>query len=202
MDVPLWAAAPIFLAGVLVGVFVISLRFASLERARRAYREAAVGIARVGLEALPTRSAADILSGTINVVLGGIPYTMQVLPRRASRDWLTKLDERWAIVTQALDAATDDTPQILALLTGHTDYMLSMLREYDVNGVLPDDEFIDKYATDGEILAATVEVWRAANPLAAIGAEAAAETMAGTRSAPLKSPPPSTDGLPITSTSG
>lgn len=191
----------IFAIGVLVGVFVISLRFASLERARRASLGAAAGIARIGHEALPVRSAADILSGRVTVVLGGLPFVLPVLARRASREWLAQLDERFDTVLKALDVAQDDIPAILALLSGHTDYMLESLRAYDVNGILPDDEFIETYATDGEILAATVEVWRAANPLAAIGAEAAAETMAGMNSAPPNSEQPSTDGQLSTSTS-
>lgn len=190
----LWIALLTLVLGFLLGFGVSLLRFASLERARRASLGAASGIARVGLEALPSRSAADILSGRITIVLGGLPYVIAVLPRRASREWLARLDERFAAVTQALDDAADDAPKILALLTAHTDYMIEMLRAYDVADILPDDEFIETYATDGEILAGMVEVWRAANPLAAIGAEAAAETMAGTNSAPLNSSLDSMDG--------
>ena len=200
MDATLLVVALTFAAGVLLGVIVMSLRFMSLERARRASLGAASGIARIGHEALPVRSAADILSGRIQVVLGGMPYIMPVLPRRASREWLAQLDERFDAVTKALDLAADDVPAILTILTGHTDYMVEMLRAYDVQNVLPDNDFIDEYATDGEILAATVEVWRAANPLAAIGAEAAAETMAGMNSAPQTLQPVNTDGELSTST--
>jgi hypothetical protein len=199
MDATLWTVAFAVAFGFMLGAAVVSLRFVRLERARRATIGAASGIARVGLDALPTRSAADILSGLITIVLGGLPYVIQVLPRRASREWLARLDDRFAAVTQALDSAENDVPKILALLTAHTDYMVEMLREYDVNDVLPDNEFIETYATDGEILAAMVEVWRAANPLAAIGAEAAAETMAGIASAPLNSSPENTDGALTTS---
>jgi len=190
----LWIALLVLALGFLLGMGASGLRFARLERARKASLGAASGIARVGLEALPVRSAADILSGLITIVLGGIPYVISVLPRRASKEWLARLDARFDAVTKALDQAENDVPQILALLTAHTDYMIEMLRAYDVEGVLPDDDFIETYATDGEILAAMVEVWRAANPLAAIGAEAAAGTMAGMNSAPLNSSPDSTDG--------
>jgi hypothetical protein len=202
MDASNWIAVALACAlSFTLGAALASMRFVRLERARRASFGAAAGIARVGLEALPTRSAADILSGLITIVLGGIPYVIHVLPRRASREWLARLDERFATVTAALEAADNDAPKILQLLTAHTDYMIEMLRAYDVEGVLPDNEFIETYATDGEILAAMVEVWRASNPLAAIGAEAAAETMAGTESAPLNSSPESTGGVLTTSTS-
>lgn len=202
MDVPLWIAVALLVVGLMVGAFGATLRFVSLERARRASLGAASGIARIGLEALPVRSVADILSGRIQIVLGGIPYIIPVLPKRASREWLARLDERFAAVATALDGAADDAPRILQLLAAHTDYMVEMLHEYDVEKVLPDDEFIDTYATDGEVLAAMVEVWRAANPLAAIGAEAAAETMASTSSEPLNSWPESTGGPLSTSTPG
>lgn len=196
MDVTLWIALiSLPLLGFLLGVGATSARFARLERARRATLGAASGIARVGLEVLPERSAADILSGRIKIVLGGLPFVVPVLPRRASRDWLAKLDARFAEVTLALDSASNNAPKILQLLSAHTDYMLEMLRAYDVEDILPDDEFIETFATDGEILAAMVEVWRAVNPLAAIGAEAAAETMAGTSTAPLNLSPENTDGM-------
>lgn len=200
MNDSLWIALLALALGFLLGAGFWGVRYARLERARRASLGAASGIARIGLEALPVRSVADILSGRIQIVLGGVPYIIHVLPRRASREWITKLDQRFAEVTSALDQAENDAPRILALLTAHTDYMIQMLREYDIEGVLPDDEFIETYATDGEILAAMVEVWRAANPLAAIGAEAAAETMAGTESASLNSWPESTGGPLNTST--
>lgn len=200
MSESLWIALLSFVLGMVLATGFWGVRYTRLERARRANLGAAAGIARIGLEALPVRSVADILSGRIQIVLGGIPYIMQVLPRRASREWIAKLDQRFAEVTMALDRAENDAPKILALLTAHTDYMIQMLREYDVEGVLPNDEFIETYATDGEILAGMVEVWRAANPLAAIGAEAAAETMAGTDSASLNSWPESTGGPLSTST--
>jgi hypothetical protein len=200
MSESLWIALLSLVLGIVLATGFWNVRFVRLERARRANLGAASGIARIGLEALPVRSVADILSGRIQIVLGGIPYIIHVLPRRASREWIAKLDQRFADVTMALDKAENDAPKILALLTAHTDYMIQMLREYDVEGVLPNDEFIETYATDGEILAGMVEVWRAANPLAAIGAEAAAETMAGTDSESLNSWPESTGGPLSTST--
>lgn len=188
-------------AGLSVGFLVGAWRTFVLVRRRKAVLGAAAGIARVGLEALPTRSSADILSGRINIVLGGLPYTLPVLPRRASREWIEHVDETFASLTGALAAAGDDTPKILQLLSGQTEGLLSMLRAYDVNGVLPDDEYIDEWATDGEILAAVVEVWRAANPLVATIVDAAADaTTDGTTPEPPSSPRESTDGDLTTST--
>ena len=203
MDAPLWIALTLALVlGIFLGSALVGLRFARLERARRAVFGASAGIARLGLEALPARSAADILSGRITIVLGGVPYVINVLPRRASKEWLAQLDGSFVNLANALDASADNVPQILSFLTSQTDFMLSMLRAYDVDNRLPDDEYVEQYATDGEILAAMVEVWRAANPLAAIGAEAAAETMAGTNSAQPNSLPVNTGGEPTISPTG
>ncbi len=80
MDTSLWVAVIVALAvGVFLGVIVSSLRFMRLERARRATLGAAAGIARIGHEALPVRSAADILSGRIQIVLQFLGRVLLVL---------------------------------------------------------------------------------------------------------------------------
>lgn len=189
------------IAGFVVGVAFGAIRAFRVAAARRAAAGAAAGLASLGLETLPTRTAADILRGRIRVVLGGSAYELRVLPRRASREWLGKLDADFAGLAGALDAAADDKPKILELLASRSDRLLAILREYDVDGVLPAPEFLDEFATDPEIVIAVVEVWRAANPLAAMLAEAASEETNGTSS---EQPTPSlspTDGGPITSTS-
>lgn len=188
-------------AGLSVGFLVGAWRTFVLVRRRKAVLGAAAGIARVGLEALPTRSSADILSGRINIVLGGLPYTLPVLPRRASKEWVEALDGRYAGMVDSLSEAGDDTGRILAVVAGHSELNLASLRAYDVNGILPDDEYVDEWATDAEILAAVIEVWRAANPLVATIVDAAGEsTTDGTEPEQPSSPLASTDGDLTTST--
>src|SRR6188472_4253435 len=113
MNATLWVALLSLALGFALRPIFWSVRFARLERARRASLGAASGIARIGLEHLPVRSAADILSGRIQIVLGGIPFIIKVLPRAASKAWLDRLDSRFADITKALDVAADDVPQIL-----------------------------------------------------------------------------------------
>jgi hypothetical protein len=153
--------------GFVLGVGVGALRAFRIAARRRSLAGANAGLARLFPENLPTRSASDILAGRIRVVLGGVGYELPVLPRRASREWLESLDARFAAIAEELDQAADDKPRILALLAGQTTGLLYALRAYDQTGVLPDPAYIDDFATDSEILVAMVEVWRAANPLAA-----------------------------------
>lgn len=185
--------------GFVVGAGYGALRALRATAARRASAGAADGFARLGLETLPTRSAADILAGRVNIVLGGLPYTLPVLSRRESREWLADLDQSFAFLARELDQAADDKPRILSLLASQTAGLAAMLRSYDRTGVLaewdPDD------ASDSEILVAMVEVWRAANPLAAALVEAADDGTDGTISAEPNSPLTPTDGVRNTSTS-
>lgn len=182
------------LTGLVLGTAFGMARAFRLVRARRAVAGAAAGFARFGLESLPTRSAADILAGRIRVVLGGLPYELPVLPRKASREWLASLDERFAFLSKALDQAADDKPRILALLAGQSAGLLEMLRSYDRTNVLPEAMFLDEFATDSEILLAMVEVWRATNPLAATLAEAADGGTDGTPLGPPSLPRSPTGG--------
>lgn len=188
--------------GVVLGLLLARSARAQIEARRRALAGAASGFAILGLDTLPERSAADLLSGVVRVILGGVPYDLPVLTRRENREWLAGLDERFASLADAIDASGDDVPRILSLLTGHTDWMLATLQAYDRVGLLPDSEYLDEFATDAEILRATVGVWRAANPLAAILAAGAAEATDGTSSEPSSSSPSPTDTDSTRSTIG
>ena len=136
------------------------------------------------------------MSGRITVVLGGIPRDLPVLPRKASREWLASLDARFSMLAGALDSA--DTPQILALLANETDALYELLLEYDRTGVLPPRGEIDDYATDAEILRATLEVWSALHPLA-VTLVAASTGTDGTTPEPSSPSPMPTAGDPTTS---
>lgn len=194
--VPALAATLGFVLGIAVG----AARAFRLAAQRRAVAGAAAGIGRMAVDALPTRSAADILSGRIRIILGGLPYDLPVLPRRASREWLEALDARFAHIASELDEAADDKPRILSMLAGQQSDLLAMLRAYDQTNVLPDAQYVDDFVTDAEILVAMVEVWRAANPLAATLVEAADEPTGGISSEQQNTSEPTTAGLPTMST--
>ncbi len=187
--------------GFLLGAGLGQLRAARRQAARRAAAGAASGLARFLPAAAPTRSAADILAGRIRILLGGALYELPVLPRAASRRWLEALDERWAQLPGLLDAAGNDTPAILRLLVAQTDAMYEALYEYDQSGALPERAVLEEVATDAEVLRAVMEVWLAANPLAATLADVGAATD-GTSPELPSSPPSPTAGVPMTSSTG
>lgn len=189
--------------GLLVGLGAGASLALRLVARRRAAAGLSAGIARLWPDQLPSRSAADILAGRIRVVLAGTTYNLPVLPRGASRRWLEQLDERFAGLASDLQAAGDDTPRILATLVSQADTLYEALLSYDQSGVLPARELIDATATDTEILRALLEVWRAANPLAATLADRSEdERMPGIPFVPPTGSPRPTAGDPTISTPG
>lgn len=187
--------------GFLLGLGVGALQVLRLTARRRAVAGASAGLARLWPESLPSRSAADILAGRIRVALGGQTYELPVVPRAASRRWLESLDARFVKLGGELEAAGNDTPRILTLLAAQSEALYELLRSYDQSGVLPPREEIDEVATDTQILRAVLEVWRAANPLAATLAERSEGEPPTSGTSPVRptTPPPPTDGVPTTS---
>lgn len=186
--------------GLLVGLGVGAVRGFQIAVRRRAVAGVNARIARFMPTSLPKRSAADIIAGRIRVVLGGQMFVLPVLPRAATHRWLEEMDASWAALGTALEEASDNTPEVLALLVSQQDRLLGMLRSYDQSNVLPPPEFVDEFATDAEVFLAAIEVWRAANPLAASLAEMTATTDGISPEAPSTSLP-SMAGAPTTSTS-
>lgn len=190
--------------GFVLGTGVGAARAFRLTAQRRAAAGASAALASFWPEAMPQRSAADILAGRVRLVLGGVPYDLPVLPRGESRRWLESLDLRFATLGALLDEAADDTPRILTMLAQHQTLLLEMLKSYDTGDVLPETEHLEEYATDAEILRAVIEVWRAANPLAAtLAGMPSGETVTdGTSHEPLSMPQQSSAGTLSTSTPG
>lgn len=186
--------------GFLVGLGVGALRGFRMARSRRAASGATAGFARLWPDKLPSRSAADMLQGVVRIYLGGQVYILPVLPRAPARRWLESLNARFAGLVANLGDAGDDTPRILELLAAQADDLYALLQTYDVSGVLPPREAVDETATDTEILRATMEVWRAANPLADLLASRSEESRTpGTEPELPSSSPPPMDGVPTTS---
>lgn len=172
---------PVFLAlglGLLAGAWAGASYGLRLADRRRKALGAHAQLARLWPAELPVRSATDVLAGVIRVALGGTIYELPVLPRGASRRWLESLDARFAMLANDLEQAGNDTPAIMVRLVAEADGLYEMLLAYDRAGAskLPAREDIDETATDTEILRAVLEVWRAANPLAATVAQMSDET--------------------------
>jgi hypothetical protein len=148
---------------------------------------------------LPERSAEDILSGRVRLTFGDKQYELPVLKRGASRRWKEQIDARIIGLIGSLDASGDNIGAIVGILAGASDQLVELLRAYDETGVLPDPETLDEEASDIDILRAVLEVWAAANPLAALAVVAATRSLkqptpTNGLSPPSSSAPPSTAG--------
>jgi hypothetical protein len=182
--------------GLVVGLGVGAARAFAIAERRRHVAGLNARMARFWPAELPARSATDILAGRVRVVLGGSTYDLPILPRAASRRWIEQMDLRFATLGDDLEAAGDDVPEIMNRLLAETDGLYELLRSYDQAGALPPADQVDEFATDTEILRAVLEVWRAANPLAATLAQST------TTSEPSEEPSSSqrpTAGIPSTS---
>lgn len=172
--------------GLFVGLSVGAWRAFVLAERRRQVAGLNARMARFWPAELPARSATDILAGRVRIVLGGATYDLPILPRAASRRWIEGLDERFAVLADDLEAAGNDVPEIMNRLLAETDGLYELLRSYDQTDVLPSQADVDEFATDVEILRAVLEVWRAANPLAATLAQSttSSEPSAASSSSP------------------
>jgi hypothetical protein len=152
--------------GFLLGVGVGAVRALRVEARRRQAAGASGVLAQLWGDGPPTRSPSDVWAGRIRITLGGVEYVLPVAPRQVARQWLATLDGSFAAVATLIDAK--DVPEALRALAAHTDTLYDLLVDYAaVVGVdLPvrDSEF--DFASEPEILRATVEVWAALNPLA------------------------------------
>lgn len=136
---------------------------------------------------IPERSAADILAGQLHLTLGGKLYTLRVLPIKATREWLTNLEDGTARLLGLLDKA-GDMDGVLGAFRGVTDQLEAALRAYDRDNVLPPHEQLEEEATDTEVLMAVLAVWSAANPFASVALSAMRQV------GPLPTPAPPTNG--------
>lgn len=185
--------------GFVLGLVVGARRAVNLVLSGGAVRTANARIARFMPDAVPTRTAADILAGRVRIYLGGSTYDLPVLPRGPAKRWLEQLDARFATLAVGLSAAADDTPEIMAMLVAETDAMYDVLVSFDDTHILPSRDEIEETATDAQILHAVLEVWRAVHPLVANLTQGPDDRTVGTLPGPASSPVRPTGGLPDTS---
>jgi len=147
------------------------------------------------LDVLGPRPADLIVSRTVRITLGGIPYELPVRSIRANREWKERLDAATAVLLENLNASGDERAAIVAAFDGHEAELIDLLVDYDTSGVLS-REVIEDIEPDAsiELLDALGEVWRAASPLVAIGVAAAVVTRTPPSSPPTSTPRPRTAG--------
>jgi len=114
----------------------------------------------------PLRPPREVVGAYIDVSLGGKSFELKELPRRANRQWLAGLQE--AVGNLRTAEALETFDQMVGFLASQSEVMMDLLIAYDQlgNKVLPDREWIDTHATDGECYAAWKKVTAAASPLA------------------------------------
>jgi hypothetical protein len=156
------------------------------------------------LDVFAPRSAGDILSRSVRLVLGDTEYALPVLFIAGNERWKAAIDAKFNGVVTRLDEAGNDTARILAALGDQPDDLLDLIYSYDTDegrreGVLPDREDLKESVYEGDLLAAVREVWRAANPLVVMRIEAAARDLVeatAARTTSESSPPTSSSPTP------
>lgn len=164
----------------------------------------------------PLRPDEQVAGGFLVVRLGGQAFTVKVLPVSANRRWTAELASKVRTQLGALPPL-DSADQVAIVLAGQAETMMDLLIAYDAAGnkALPERDWIDDHATDGEIYEAMKRVTAAAYPFGpdllrivpelvpmlmqsvSRGVTVAAMNIASSRS--MSSSPPSTGGPPTTS---
>lgn len=116
------------------------------------------------------RPAEDILSRSIRFTIGDVEYVVPVRSIAANREWKTRLDDSTAGLLSALEGAGDDLGVVYGALASQIDVLIDLLISYAPT-LIPSRDEIEAIEPDAtmDVLAACREVWRAANPLVAVG---------------------------------
>lgn len=115
---------------------------------------------------LPERSVEDVLAGKLRLVLGGTPFTLDVLTIDKADEWRAGLLVAFGDVVGQLEEQVN-VPGVVAFLGSNTASMLVLIRAYDQAGVLPDNDWIRSHATEPEVLRAFVLILAASFPFIA-----------------------------------
>lgn len=116
---------------------------------------------------LPERTLDDIFARRAVLAMGDQEIELRILPIEANERWTKTFQKRMDTLTAGL--AVDANPvSVIAFLQGMPDLQIELLREYDVDGVLPDDAWIRANATAPQLITGLFVVLAAAFPLAVI----------------------------------
>jgi len=173
------------------------------------------------MEPTPLRPDEQVAGGFLVLRLGGQSFEVKVLPMALSRKWLAEVKALVAGMKGTV-AKLDSFEDIADFIAGQSEAMMDALIAYDALGdkVLPDREWLDTHATDGECYDGWKRVTAATSPLAqealrivpdlmpvlidafrrAVEKGTTKAMVAMALSKPTKPSPPSTDGAPTSST--
>lgn len=164
----------------------------------------------------------------VPITLAGKPYKLMELPRRANREWQALLSDEVRSTFSGI-GDLDSAEEVMAAIAKSAEMQLRVLIEYDRMGAeawsevhaksykpaLPDYDYLDVHATDGECYRAIKKVTEVSFPfgsdllglvpelrpmiLNAVSKGVAAATISMVSLTSTSSAPPSTDGSPTTS---
>lgn len=112
----------------------------------------------------PLRPDDQVAGGFIAMRLGGNEYQVPVLPIRHNREWTQRYS---VILTSIVDGVGQPKTlqDVAEAVNSYSTTFMDVLIDYDRTNVLPDREWIDTHATDGEVYTAMQQVTNAAFPL-------------------------------------
>lgn len=119
------------------------------------------------MQPTPLRPDEQVAGGFLTMSLGGQPFELKVLPMALSRKWL--VDAKAAV--QAMKGTAEGLESfedVADFIAGQSEAMMDLLISYDAlgNKCLPEREWIDTNATDGECYEGWKKVTAATAPLA------------------------------------
>jgi hypothetical protein len=148
---------------------------------------------------IPERTTEDVLSGRLRMYLGDEVYQLRVLTIEQSDAWRELVQTKANEILTQLGGETN-VAGVLAFMGMHTPTLLELVHEYDVSGVLPDDQWIYKHCTEADILRAFMLCMAAAYPFVTAALEILAANPQALRLVmeEFGTPSQTDDGKPIT----
>lgn len=152
-------------------------------------------------EFLPSRSVEDILAERVRLTFGREEYVLRVLTIDETEVWQRKALNTLALILGIVEASPNRA-NAFGRIMGMGKEQLALIREYDLDGVLPDDKALRATATPSSLLKAAIEVLATAYPPAGVLLDAVVNhpeiliELLGDQmqQTPSSGPPPSTDG--------
>lgn len=117
---------------------------------------------------LPERSAEDIWAERLRLVLGDQELVLAVLPMRDSDEWKVEVSNEIGHLMLGLEALDDLESVMRHFGTIERGTLIRLLRAYDRDQVLPDDEWLLTHVSEGQVLRSFLMVWSVANPTLAV----------------------------------
>ena len=112
------------------------------------------------MEPTPLRPNGEV---GLEVTLGGEAYSLPVLSMRRNREWLGQFSSGLTGIVDGI-GQPKTLDEVASSIAGYAERFMDMLIAYDYSKVLPDREWIDTHATDGEVYTAIQKVSEVATP--------------------------------------